>query len=273
MTNRDDRKAGSGLEGPPTKADTASTRRRFLARGLLGGAGALMVTGCDKLADTAWFARVLDQAGPATESAQRALTPTDALAREYSPAEISPVFRPNGSTDPQDDAYLALADADFADWRLAVRGLVETPLSLSLADLRKMPARTQITRHDCVEGWSCIGKWRGVPLKTVLRRAGVKPGARFVVFRCMDTLGDAPYYESCRLIDAFHPQTILAYDLNDQPLPVANGAPLRVRLERKLGYKQAKYLSAIELVDGYAGIAGGKGGYWEDRGYDWFGGI
>ncbi len=255
------------------RARLVNARRRFLARGALGGAGALLLGGCDRLAGTSWFAALLDGSEAFTEAAQRAITPNDALAREYPASAIAPAFRPNGSTNPQDDAYLDLAEDGFVDWRLQVRGLVRTPLSLSLVDLRAMPSRTQITRHDCVEGWSCIGKWKGVPLKQVLQRAGIQPQARFVVFRCMDTLGDAPYYESCRLVDAFHPQTILAYELNDQPLPIANGAPLRVRLERKLGYKQAKYLAAIELVDGYAAIAGGRGGYWEDRGYDWYAGI
>ncbi|HEY2347339.1 MAG TPA: molybdopterin-binding protein [Xanthomonadaceae bacterium] len=255
------------------KLTKGNGRRRFLARGLAGGGGALLLSGCDKLAGTSWFSKFLDQAGPFTEAAQGAITPANALAREYTEADIAPVFRPNGSIDPQDDDYLDHVDADFKDWKLEVRGLVDKPLSLSLDDLRAMPSRTQITRHDCVEGWSCIGKWKGVPLRNLLQQAGVKPQARFVVFRCMDTLDDAIYYESCRLVDAFHPQTILAYDLNDKPLLVANGAPLRVRLERKLGYKQAKYLSAIELVDSYAKIGDGKGGYWEDRGYDWYGGI
>jgi DMSO/TMAO reductase YedYZ molybdopterin-dependent catalytic subunit len=247
-------------------------RRRFLTRSLAGGS-ALFLAGCDKLAGTSWFSSFLDQAGPFTEAAQHAITPTDALAREFTQADIAPTFRANGSIDPQDDDYLDHVDNDFKDWKLQIRGLVEHPYSLSLDELRALPSRTQITRHDCVEGWSCIGKWKGVPLKLVLERAGIKPQARFVVFRCMDTLDDALYYESCRMVDAFHPQTILAYDLNDKPLLVANGAPLRVRLERKLGYKQAKYLSAIELVDNYAKLGGGKGGYWEDLGYDWYGGI
>jgi len=258
--------------GDNDRGDNDRGRRRFLAGGI-AGTGALLLSGCDKLAGTPWFSSVLDQAGPFTEAAQSAITPANALAREYTRADIAPVFRPNGSIDPPDADYRAHVANGFADWRLAVRGLVERPLQLSLAELRAMPSRTQITRHDCVEGWSCIGQWKGVPLEHVLHQAGVKPSARFVVFRCMDTLADAKYYESCRLVDAFHPQSILAYELNDAPLPIANGAPLRMRLERKLGYKQAKYLAAIELVDSYAGIDGGKGGFWEDRGYDWFGGI
>ena len=138
-----------------------------------------------------------------------------------------------------------------------------------------MPTRTQITRHDCVEGWSAIGQWRGVPLSNVLNLAQISPRARFVVFHCADRLerGEDPYYESIDLIDAFHPQTILAYELNGRPLPVANGAPLRLRVERQLGYKQAKYVMRIEVVEQLYAIQGGKGGYWEDRGYKWYAGI
>jgi DMSO/TMAO reductase YedYZ molybdopterin-dependent catalytic subunit len=249
-----------------------SGRRRFLARGA-AASSALLLGGCDKLANTTWFSGFLSKAGPFTEAAQTAITPSSALAQEFTEADIAAHFRANGSVDPQDDDYLDHVDNQFKDWKLEIRGLVDRPYSLSLEELRALPSRTQITRHDCVEGWSVIGKWKGVPLRGVLERAGIKPQARFVVFRCMDTLDDALYYESCRIVDAFHPQTILAYDLNDKPLLVANGAPLRVRLERKLGYKQAKYLSAIELVDSYAKIGQGNGGYWEDQGYDWYGGI
>ncbi len=257
----------------------ANERRRFLARSVVGGS-ALLLAGCDKLANTSWFSGLLGKAGPFTDFVQRNITPANALAREFSEADIALSFRANGSIDPQNDEYLDLADDEFKDWKLEIRGLVERPYSLTMDELRALPSRTQITRHDCVEGWSCIGKWKGTPLGAVLDRAGVKPQARFVVFRCLDRLdesgdlgGGELYYESCRLVDAYHPQTILAYDLNDKPLPVANGAPLRVRLERKLGYKQAKYLAAIELVDNYAHIGSGNGGYWEDLGYDWFGGI
>jgi DMSO/TMAO reductase YedYZ molybdopterin-dependent catalytic subunit len=140
-----------------------------------------------------------------------------------------------------------------------------------------MPARTQITRHDCVEGWSCIGQWTGVPLAHVLERAGVQDKARYVVFHCADTLEPASdggqYYESIGFEDAYHPQTILAYAMNGQPLPIPHGAPLRLRVERQLGYKMAKYVMRIELVESYAGIGQGRGGYWEDRGYEWYAGI
>jgi DMSO/TMAO reductase YedYZ molybdopterin-dependent catalytic subunit len=171
-----------------------------------------------------------------------------------------------------------MADKEFVDWRLEVAGLVDKPLELSLADLRTMPSRTQITRHDCVEGWSCIGKWKGVPLAKVLDAAGAQGKARYVVFRCADTLeetldGTGQYYESIGFEDAYHPQTILAYEMNDRALPIPHGAPLRLRVERQLGYKMAKYIMRIELVDDFAGIGRGRGGFWEDRGYEWYAGI
>jgi DMSO/TMAO reductase YedYZ molybdopterin-dependent catalytic subunit len=141
-----------------------------------------------------------------------------------------------------------------------------------------MPSRTQITRHDCVEGWSCIGKWKGVPLAALLEKAKLKPNARYIVFYCADNLFDTgeekdKYYESVALVDAVHPQTILAYEMNDQTLPVAHGAPLRLRVERQLGYKMAKYVMRIEAVDEIATIRGGQGGFWEDLGYEWYAGI
>ena len=146
--------------------------------------------------------------------------------------------------------------------------------TIPLADLRALPARTQTTRHDCVEGWSAIGKWAGVPLAEVLKRAGLKPSARYIVFHCADRYGAETYYESVDLIDAFHPQTIIAHMLNGEPLPVKNGAPLRMRIERQLGYKHAKYTNGIEAVANLGAIRGGKGGYWEDTtGYQWYAGI
>ena len=161
---------------------------------------------------------------------------------------------------------------------MQVDGLVERPVQLSLGELRALPARTQITRHDCVEGWSCIGKCTGVPLSIVLQRAGLKPDARYIVFYCADSPGQwleaaDKYYESIDLIDALHPQTILAYDMNGAPLGIPYGAPLRVRLERQLGYKMAKYIMRVEAVESFQGIAGGHGSYWADRNYEWYAGI
>jgi DMSO/TMAO reductase YedYZ molybdopterin-dependent catalytic subunit len=137
-----------------------------------------------------------------------------------------------------------------------------------------MPARTQITRHDCVEGWSAIGKWHGPMLGTILNAADIRRAARYVVFTCADLYSGQAYYESLDLIDAFHPQTILAWAMNDRMLSVAHGAPIRLRVERQLGYKHAKYVMRIDAVASLAGIGLGKGGYWEDRvDYDWYAGI
>ena len=195
-------------------------RRRALAT-LAASVGALPLAGCDIFSHNPTVQKVLDSAESLTMRAQRLLLPRQALAQEFTEADISPQFRANGSTDPDNDAYQSLSQSGFKDWRLQVDGLVERQLQLSLEELRALPARTQITRHDCVEGWSCIGKWTGVPLSIVLQRAGLKPDARYIVFRCADSpdqLVDPPdeykYYESIDLIDAFHPQTILAYDIN-----------------------------------------------------------
>jgi DMSO/TMAO reductase YedYZ molybdopterin-dependent catalytic subunit len=258
-----------------------SENGKFDRRTLLRGgaiASAVLLGGCEELSSRPWVKRILDSAETLTRVAQRALISPTALAREFSEAEISPQFRANGSINVDDPGYQTLAANGFADWRLKVGGLVEQPLELSLADLRAMPSRTQVTRHDCVEGWSCIGKWTGVPLKLVLDQARLKPAARYIVFYCADDLGqtgteDGKYYESVGLVDAFHPQTILAYEMNGVPLPVAHGAPLRVRVERQLGYKMAKYVMRIEAVADIRGVRGGRGGFWEDLGYEWYGGI
>lgn len=249
------------------------SRRRFLQRALLA-AGGLALGACDDGASRSQQVKdILGSAEPLNSKLQRALAGRKGLAREYDEKDLSPAFRANGSTNPQDADYRELARSDFADWSLNIKGMVLNPHKLTLAELRDMPSRTQITRHDCVEGWSCIGKWTGARLSVVLDRARVAFGARYVVFHCADTLGSAKYYESIDLADAYHEQSILAYDMNDAPLTVPHGAPLRVRLERMLGYKQAKYIMQIEITDTLHQFGMGKGGYWEDRGYEWYGGI
>ena len=245
------------------------TRRHLLA----GGAG-LMLAGCDRLNDSQTFRETLRSAEGLTMKAQRLITDRNALAREFSAADLSPVFRSNGNRMPPGDDYRRLAEGHFADWRLRIDGLVQRPLALSLDRIMGLPRRTQITRHDCVEGWSAIGRWTGVPLSILLDAAGLRDQARFLVFHCMDRFGAWPYYESIDLVDAFHPQTILAYGLNGQFLPIANGAPLRLRVERQLGYKHAKYLARIEAVASLTRIHRGSGGYWEDSSdYEWYAGI
>ncbi len=248
------------------------TRRRLVVGGAIG-AGTLL-TGCDRAIENPTVRKILFTGEDMHRGLQRALTDRRALAREFSAAEMSPIFRSNGTRDPGTPAYAALSANDFAAYRLTVTGLVNRPLALSLAQLRSMPARTQITRHDCVEGWSAIGKWTGPMLGNVLTLADIRRDARYIVFHCADRIGGNPYYESIDLIDAFHPQTILAWGMNDAVLTIPHGAPVRLRVERQLGYKHAKYVTGIEAVASLAAIGRGKGGYWEDWvDYDWYAGI
>jgi DMSO/TMAO reductase YedYZ molybdopterin-dependent catalytic subunit len=266
---------------------TIITRRQALITSLAGSG--LLLTGCSKifqadaLTESASFRRVLAAAQGWTRATQRFLLAGGQMAQEYKPSDISPYFKPNGTYNPGGADYNGQVAEGFMNWRLRVDGMVAHPLSLSIADLRKLPSRSQITRHDCVEGWSAIGGWTGVPLALLLRAAGVRAGAKYVVFYCADNLGGDPdkggdqspgrYYESIGLADAMHPQTLIAYDMNGKPLDVAHGAPLRLRVERQLGYKMAKYVRHIQVVNDFRGIEGGHGGYWEDRGYDWYAGI
>ena len=249
------------------------SRRKLI--GSLGlGAGGLILSGCDRLDRSESFRGLLRSGEKLTLRVHRLVTDRSALAREFAPSDMSPIFRSNGTRMPGTTDYQAHMANGFRDWRLKVDGLVARPLSLSLDQIRRMPIRTQITRHDCVEGWSAIGKWHGVSLKLLLEAAGLRPDARYIVFHCADRFGDAPYYESIDLIDAFHPQTILAWGMNGHLLPVPNGAPLRLRVERQLGYKHAKYVERIEAVPSLAGLYGGRGGYWEDsHDYEWYAGI
>jgi DMSO/TMAO reductase YedYZ molybdopterin-dependent catalytic subunit len=258
-------------------------RRRFL-RVTFASLAASALGACDRLSANDTFAAMLRSAQYLSRAAQTLATGRRAMAQEFAESDIAPEFRSNGTLMPDSKRYQQLLDGGFANWALEVGGLVATPMQFTLSQLRAMPSRTQITRHDCVEGWSAIGKWKGVPLHAVLGLVQPLASARYVVFHCADPMDepmdnpnaqapDSTYYESIDLDDAYHRQTILAYELNDAALPVANGAPLRVRIERQLGYKHAKYLMKIDLVSTLDDIRGGKGGYWEDNGYEWYAGI
>ena len=250
-------------------------RRRFLGR-IAASVGALGVAGCDRLSQTGWFPKVLGSAEVLNGHVAKLVTGRKAMAQEFTPADLSPTFRSNGTADPNNPQYAALAANHFNDYALEVSGLVAKPRRFTLAELRALPSRTQITRHDCVEGWSAIGKWQGAKLSAILDDVRPTTAARYVVFHCADPMeqdGTSPYYESIDMDDAYHVQTILAYALNDQPLPIKNGAPIRLRVERQLGYKHAKYVMRLELVDSFAHIGDGKGGYWEDQGYQWYAGV
>jgi DMSO/TMAO reductase YedYZ molybdopterin-dependent catalytic subunit len=255
-----------------------SLSRRRVLLGALQGAGALLLAGCEgfvnRLHQNEKVLSVLESVEGGNRRLLRFLAGKNRLAQEFSEREISRYFKPNGNPPPMTMEYLANAAADWPGWKLEVAGSVEESQSLALRDLKQMPSRTQITRHDCVEGWSAIAKWKGVPLAEIISRARPKPEARYVIFHCMDTdsQGNA-YYESIDVDDALHPQTILAYEMNGKPLPIEHGAPLRLRVETQLGYKMAKYVQRIEFVASVREIGRGKGGYWEDQGYEWYAGI
>ncbi len=239
---------------------------------LLVGGGGLLLGGCDRLNASPQFRRILQSAEPLHQRGQRLVAP--GLAHEYRRDQMSPVFRTNGNSRPASADWAAHAMRNFSDWRLVVDGLVARPLMLSLSDLGAFPQRAQITRHDCVEGWSAIGKWQGPVLGDVLKAAALSDRARYIVFHCADDSNGTPYYESIDLYDAFHPQTILALLMNDRRLPVGHGAPLRLRVERQLGYKHAKFVMRIEARERIDDLYGGKGGYWEDvAGYQYYAGI
>ena len=252
--------------------------RRKLLLGSSAATVGLTLSGCEKLTQSVQESDILDTGESLTRRIQGLITGTGALAMEYPASAISPDFKANGTTRPDNDDYLRHAAKGFADWKLEIGGLVKRPLSLSLADLRATAAREQITRHDCVEGWSGIAGWKGARLGALLDRAGLLPEARYIAFFCADTLeltldGTGDYYETIAIVDAYHPQTILAYEMNGKPLPMEHGAPVRLRLERQLGYKMAKYVMRIEAIDSFTKLGRGKGGYWEDRGYQWYAGI
>jgi len=206
-----------------------------------------------------------------TYAAHRALLPEQSLAREYGLSDVTS-FPATGTTDPAvsvksalGDDYRRLKAGAFADWRLSVTGSVARPREFSLEDLKRLPARTQVTRHTCEEGWTAIGQWTGVPLAAVLAAAGILPAARFVVFFSVDD-----WVDSIDMRDALHPQTILAYGMNGRDLPVPHGAPVRLRVERQLGYKSMKYVRSIVVSDAFDD--GGKKGNIQN-GWSWYTGI
>jgi DMSO/TMAO reductase YedYZ molybdopterin-dependent catalytic subunit len=238
-------------------------------------AGAAALAGCSRIATALNAAQSVQRLLALPERLDLAtLGAGQPLAREYGVHDISADFRQNGFDPPSNPQYASWARSGWRGFRLSVAGLVQRPAAYDLDALRRdFQPRSHITRHDCVEGWSVIGKWTGVRLADLLAACGPQSGARYVVFRCMDDDGSGThYYESLDLRQAAHPQTLLAYELNDRAVPIKNGAPLRLRVPTQLGYKSAKYVQRIELVAGLGG-ANGKGGYWEDQGYEWFAGI
>jgi DMSO/TMAO reductase YedYZ molybdopterin-dependent catalytic subunit len=248
------------------------TRRRALIAGAAGIGGLVLPRYWNDLPPT--YGHILRMGDTLTYAAHRTLLPNQSLVREYSRSQITS-FPATGTTNPGaverplSDEYRQVQKGGFTDWRLSIEGQVARPQALTLADLKRLPARTQITRHTCEEGWSAIGEWTGVPLSQVLDAAGILPTARYVVFYSFDD-----WIDCIDLFDALHPQTILAYGMNGGDLPMGHGAPIRLRVERQLGYKHAKFVMRVEAVSGLERIGRGRGGYWEDKGdYEWYAGI
>jgi DMSO/TMAO reductase YedYZ molybdopterin-dependent catalytic subunit len=245
------------------------TRRKAIVTGL-ASLGGLLLPGCSrKLPPT--YGNLLRMGDNLTYGAHRVLLRNRALAKEYSHKDISS-FPATGATNPGDsknpkisELYRRLQKNGFAEWGLSVEGQVARPGTFSLADLKRFPSRTQITRHMCEEGWSAIGEWTGVPLSLVLDAAGILPQARFVNLYSFDDWAD-----SIDLLDAFHPQTLLAYGMNGRDLPVPHGAPVRLRVETQLGYKSMKYLERIVVREDFDD--GGKKGNIQN-GWSWYAGI
>ena len=192
---------------------------------------------------------------------------------EFSREDISPYFWINGKM-PTSDEWRTLAASNFKDYRLKVEGLVENPVELSLEDLRAMGKKTHITLHHCIQGWSGIAEWGGLPLKELIDLVHPKPNAKAVIFYSFGDgvdfstgLADSQYYDSLSIENALHPQTLLAYEMNYQPLIDQHGAPLRLRIENQLGFKMVKWIQAIKFAENVNLIGKGEGGYAEDKEY------
>lgn len=243
------------------------TRRRLMLGSSAMGVGGLL-GGCELIENGPRRPGLYGLSDTLTLATQRFLLRDQPLVREFGPEAISAVFPTINTTDPDNPDYRRSKASGFSDWRLPVSGLVERPAAFTLAALRAMPARTQVTLHSCEQGWSAIGGWTGVPLSHVLASVGLKPEARFIVIRTVDG-----WWDSYDLFDALHPQTILAYGMNGGALPVAHGAPVRLRVERQLGYKSLKYLASIEATDRVDGLGQGRGSMVSEMGFSWYAGI
>ena len=245
--------------------DIRISRRALLATGVSALAGSWL-SGCSQVSSPL-SGSFLGLGDALTFAAHRALLPQQALVREYTRDKISP-FPPNGTTNPEDENYQRLLRGNFADWRLPITGLVAQPVLMSLSDLKRFPARTQVTRHTCEEGWSAIAEWTGVQLSRVLEAAGIKPEARYIVFHSVDG-----WWDSLDMSDALHPQTMLTYGMNGRELPVPHGAPVRLRVERQLGYKSLKFLKTMTVTDSLDNVEDGTGAVGVAEGYSWYSGI
>ena len=248
------------------------SRRKLITTGLAAAAGVVGLGAAERIAQ-AYGLIPPDHGGiyglgeTLTYASQRLLT-RHSLAREFSRSQISKPPLAN-EMPPLNDAYKRLQAGGFADWRLAVDGMVARPASFSLGQLKSYPSHTQITMLQCEEGWSYIAEWNGVPLSHVLDAVGTLPQARYVVYFSIDP----DWWESIDMSDALHPQTFLAYGMNGDELPVGNGGPLRLRLPRQLGYKSVKFITHMTVTDSLKGFGKGLGSAAPEAGYAWYAGI
>jgi DMSO/TMAO reductase YedYZ molybdopterin-dependent catalytic subunit len=248
------------------------SRRKLITRGLSAAAGVSGLAAATRIA--ARYGLIPPDHGglygvgeTLTYASQRLLT-RHSLAREFSRSQISAKPFAN-EVAPPTAAFKRLQAGGFADWRLAVEGMVAAPLSLSLADLKRLPARSQITEVICEEGWSYIAEWIGTPLSGVLNAAAILPQARYVIYRSIES----EIWESIDMADALHPQTLLTYAMNGGDLPVGFGGPLRMRIPRQLGYKSVKYVTSLTVTDSLKRFGKGLGSVSPEFGYSWYAGI
>ena len=248
------------------------SRRKLITTGLAAAAGVVGLGAAERIAQKYGLippdhGGIYGLGETLTYASQRLLT-RHSLAREFSPSQISHPPLAN-EMPPLNDAYKRLQAGGFADWRLAIDGMVACPTSFSLDQLKSFPSSSQITMLQCEEGWSYIAEWNGVPLSHVLNLVGTLPQARYVVYYSIDP----DWWESIDMADALHPQTFLAYGMNGGELPVGNGGPLRLRLPRQLGYKSVKFITHITVTDSLKGFGKGLGSASPEGGYAWYAGI
>lgn len=245
------------------------SRRDMIKR--VGALSGVLLTGCDNEFYKPPVIRggLMGVADVLTMASQRSLMSNEQLVQEHDFREITKNFPVWNQSDPEDEEYQRLKINNYEDWVLPVTGMVNNPTSVSLSDLKKMPRRAQTTMHICEQGWSAIAKWTGTPLLSVIQAAGgIKPEAKYVMINAY-----GGWYESYDMFDVAHPQTILAYGMNDKELPLGNGAPVRLRVERHCGYKQLKFIKSIEVVSSVEQYGRGTGGINSDFGFHWYAGA
>jgi len=250
----------------------AISRRKLIVAGLSATGGAVGIAAAARIADRYGLIPpdhgCLYGAGETLTYASHRILTAHSMAREFSRSQISKTPFANEVAPPTAE-FKRLQGSGFVDWRLTVAGMVAHRLALSLSDLRALPRRSQITQVICEEGWSYIAEWIGAPLAEVLRFAGVMPQARYAVY-----ISTEPNtWDSIDMADAFHPQTLVTYAMNDGDLPVGFGGPLRLRVPRQLGYKSVKYINRIVMTDSMKKFGKGLGSVAPEFGYAWYAGI